>query len=58
MNHTHTQQQNMQNTYVLSVDEKFYLNIRGGTLHRCHSSVCTTVRWSRFDTISVQQEKK
>ncbi len=32
--------------------------IRGGTVHRCHGSVRTSVRGSRFDTISVQQEKK
>ncbi len=31
---------------------------RGGTVHRCHSSVRTSVRGSRFDTISVQQEQK
>ncbi len=31
---------------------------RGGTVHRCHGSVRTSVRGSRFDTISVQQEKK
>ncbi len=32
--------------------------IRGGTVHRCHGSVRTSVRGSRFDTISVQHEKK
>ncbi len=32
--------------------------VRGGTVHRCHGSVRTSVRGSRFDTISVQQEKK
>ncbi len=26
-------------------------------VHRCHGSVRTSVRGSRFDTISVQQEK-
>ncbi len=33
---------------------------RGGTVHRCHGSVrnVTSVRGSRFDTISVQHEKK
>ncbi len=38
----------------------FFLNenTRGGTVHRCHGSVCTLVRGSRFDTILVQQEKK
>ncbi len=30
----------------------------GGTVHRCHGSVRTLVRGSRFDTISVQHEKK
>ncbi len=35
-----------------------YVYIRGGTVHRCHGSVRTSVRGSRFDTISVQQEKK
>ncbi len=35
-----------------------YIYIRGGTVHRCHGSVRTSVRGSRFDTISVQQEKK
>ncbi len=35
-----------------------YIYIRGGTVHRCHGSVSTSVRGSRFDTISVQQEKK
>ncbi len=33
------------------------LTYRGGTVHRCHGSVCTSVWGSRFDTISVQQEK-
>ncbi len=28
-----------------------------GTVHRCHGSVRTSVRGSRFDTISAQQEK-
>ncbi len=27
-------------------------------VHRCHGSVCTSARGSRFDTISVQQEKE
>ncbi len=31
---------------------------RGGTVHRCHGSVRTSVRGSRFDTISVQHDKK
>ncbi len=35
-----------------------YVYIRGGTVHRCHGSVRTSVQGSRFDTISVQQEKK
>ncbi len=35
-----------------------YIYIRGGTVHRCHGSVRTSVRGSRFDTISVQHEKK
>ncbi len=35
-----------------------YLSIRGGMVHRCHGSVRTSVRGSRFDTISVQQGKK
>ncbi len=35
-----------------------YIHIRGGTVHRCHGSVHTSVRGSRFDTISVQQGKK
>ncbi len=30
---------------------------RGGTVHRCHGSVRTSVRGSRFNTISVQQKK-
>ncbi len=30
----------------------------GGTVHRCHGSVRISVRGSRFDTISVQHEKK
>ncbi len=38
--------------------KSIYIYIRGGTVHRCHGSVCTSVRGSRFDTISVQQEKK
>ncbi len=32
--------------------------VRGGTVHRCHGSVRTSVRGPRFDMISVQQEKK
>ncbi len=35
-----------------------YINNRGGTVHRCHGSVRTSVQGSRFDTISVQQGKK
>ncbi len=35
-----------------------YIYISGGTVHRCHGSVRTLVRGSRFDTISVQHEKK
>ncbi len=35
-----------------------YIYIRGGMVHRCHGSVRTSVRGSRFDTISVQQEKQ
>ncbi len=31
---------------------------RGGTVHRCYGSVRTSVRGSRFDTISVQLGKK
>ncbi len=31
---------------------------RGGTVHRCHGSVCTLVQGSRFDTISVQHWEK
>ncbi len=31
---------------------------RGGTVHRCHGSVRTSVPGSRFNTISVQHEKK
>ncbi len=34
------------------------IRIRGGTVHRCHGSVHTSVRGSRFDTILVQHEKK
>ncbi len=34
----------------------FYIYIIG--VHRCHGSVRTSVRGSRFDTISVQQGKK
>ncbi len=36
----------------------FFLSIRSGTVHRCHGSVRTSVRGSRFDTILVLQEKK
>ncbi len=36
----------------------FTLYSRGGTVHRCHGSVRTSVRGSRFDKISVYQEKK
>ncbi len=35
----------------------YVICIRGVTVHICHDSVCTSVRGSRFDTISVQQEK-
>ncbi len=31
-----------------------YIYIRGGTVHKCHSSVRTSVRGSRFNTILVQ----
>ncbi len=34
------------------------MRFRGGTVHRCHGSVRTSVQGSRFDTISVQHEKK
>ncbi len=34
------------------------VNSRGGTVHRCHGSVRTSVQGSRFDAISVQHEKK
>ncbi len=34
------------------------MHCRGGTVHRCHGSVRTSVRGPRFDTISVQHEKK
>ncbi len=45
--------------FILSSFVKYiYIYIRGGTVHRCHGSVCTSVRGSRFVTISVQQEKK
>ncbi len=37
---------------------KYSIAIRGGAVHRCHGSVRTSVRGSRFDTISVQHEKK
>ncbi len=36
----------------------FTVDSRGGTVRRCHGSVCTSVRGSRFDAISVQHEKK
>ncbi len=42
-------------TYIHTV---YTVYIRGGTVHRCHGSVRTSVRGSRFDTISVQHEKK
>ncbi len=35
-----------------------YIYIRGGTVHRYHGSVRTSLRGSRFDTISVKQKKK
>ncbi len=44
--------------YCMCVCVCIYVYIRGGTVHRCHGSVRTSVRGSRFDTISVQQEKK
>ncbi len=31
---------------------------RGGTVHRCHGSVRTSVRGSRLDMILLQQEQK
>ncbi len=37
---------------------KYSIAFRGGAVHRCHGSVRTSVRGSRFDTISVQHEKK
>ncbi len=49
--HIHTHIHTYIHTYI-------YIYIRGGTLHRCHGSVRTSVRGSRFDTISVQHEKK
>ncbi len=33
------------------------VSFRGGTVHRWHGSVRTSVRGSRFGTFSVQQEK-
>ncbi len=43
----------------LSTGLSFYnVTSRGGMVHRCHGSLRTSVRGSRFDTISVQQEKK
>ncbi len=35
-----------------------YIYIRGGTVQRYHGSVRTSIRGSRFDTISVHQGKK
>ncbi len=46
------------NSTVTAVESFRFLGTRGGTVHRCHSSVRTSVRGSRFDTISVQHEKK
>ncbi len=40
------------------MSDQILMYIRGGTVHRCHGSVRTSVRGSRFYTISVQQEKK
>ncbi len=34
----------------------FYLSIKGGTVHRCHGSVCTSVQGSRFCTISKKKK--
>ncbi len=36
----------------------FYLSIKGGTVHRCHGSVRTSVQGSRFCTILVKKNKK
>ncbi len=48
--------------WIVVIDSRKSLAIlwqfRGGTVHRCHGSVRTSVRGSRFDTISVQHEKK
>ncbi len=46
------------NTNTRIVTPLVYMYIRGGTVHRCHGSVRTSVRGSRFDTISVQHKKK
>ncbi len=48
-------------TLLSSYHEKakhFNVFYRGGTVHRCHGSVRTSVQGSRFDTILVQQENK
>ncbi len=44
--------------YIYIYIYNIILYIRGGTVHRCHGSVRTSVRESRFDSISVQQEQK
>ncbi len=44
--------------YILYNNIYIYIFIRGGTIHRCHGSVRTSVRGSRFNRISVQQEKQ
>ncbi len=47
--------------WIISAKEKYiyiYIYIRGGTVHRCHGSVRTSVWGSRFDTISVKKQKK
>ncbi len=45
-------------TEVLPYTYIYSIYIKGGTVHRCHGSVCKLVRGSRirFDTILVQQE--
>ncbi len=48
----------LNDVFHLTMRSFIYIYIRGGTVHRCHSSVRTSVRGSRFDTISVQHEKK
>ncbi len=45
-------------TEVLPYTYIYSIYIKGGTVHRCHGSVCKLVRGSRtrFNTILVQQE--